>query len=80
MNGRTAECCHPSSVILAVITMASHMNLKEGSPLLKALDGMLLRVKSRLNQSAQEICILPMDTEKIQLRLQRRVPKLLKWT
>lgn len=46
MNGRTAECCHPSSVILAVITMASHMNLKEGSPLLKALDGMLLRVKS----------------------------------
>ena len=49
MNGRTAECCHPSSVILAVITMASHMNLKEGSPLLKALDGMLLRVKSRLN-------------------------------
>lgn len=53
------------------------MNLKEGSPILKALDGMLLRVKSRLNQSIQEICILPMDTEKISLRLQRRVPKLI---
>ena len=77
INDRTAECCHPSSIILAVITAASHMNLKEGSPFLKALDGMLLRVKTRLNHSVQDICILPMDTEKIQLRLQRRIPKLI---
>ena len=38
---------------------------------------MVLRVKARLTRSLHEICILPTDIEKIQLRLHRRIPEII---
>ena len=76
---RLCEKCHPASTLLAVITYTSvnTKKVRDQSPILKLLDQMVLRVKARLTQSLHEICILPTDIEKIQLRLQRRIPAII---
>ena len=38
---------------------------------------MVLRVKARLTRSLHEICILPTDIDKIELRLKRRIPEII---
>lgn len=76
MSRRIASVCHPSSVLLAVLAVASaHGELRETSPLVKALDGMTRRVRRRL--AAGEGSILPVDVERIEVRLKRRLPKVL---
>lgn len=76
MSIRIASVCHPSSVLLAVLAVASaHNELRESSPLIKAFDEMVRRVRRRV--AAGESGILPVDVERIEVRLRRRVPKVL---
>lgn len=76
---RLCEKCHPASTLLAIITYSSVYTkiVKDQSPVLKLLDQMVLRVKVRLTRSLHEICILPTDIEKIQLRLKRNIPEII---
>lgn len=72
------EKCHPSSLLLAIITYASsHRDVKDNSLALKLLDRMILSIKARISRCLHELCILPTDIEKIRLRLQRRLPTII---
>ena len=63
-------------MLLAVLAVASaHEEFRETSPLVKALDGMVRRVRRRV--AAGESGILPVDVERIEVRLRRRLPKVL---
>ena len=54
---------------------SAHGELRDSSPLVKAFDRMVRLVRRRL--AAGESGILPVDVERIEVRLRRRVPKVL---